>query len=335
MVNRWILFFLLTATAGLEADQRLNIVWPTPNPAYAGGQPAEDYVQPTISGRVESAFFGCVRNSGARYHEGVDLKPTARDARGEATDPVFSVMEGVVLYVNKVPWHSSYGRYIVIEHQDVQPPVITLYAHLSRIDDATREGARVAAGQTIGIMGRSAGGYTIPKQRAHVHFEIGFWLSEDFQDWYDSKRYGSKNRHGNLSGFNMIGMDPIEFFDLYRAGEVSGFQSYVDRLPVAFTLRVKSSVIPDFVRRYPSLVQGDVPPDGPAGWEIDFTSYGLPKRWRPLAATPDQSRDVRIIHHDPAIIRQHACRNALRLRGARPSLGSHTERTLQLLFGFR
>jgi peptidoglycan LD-endopeptidase LytH len=335
MVVRLIFVFLLASAGGLLGQENLNIVWPTPNPAYAAGRPAKDYVQPTVSGRVESAFFGCVRNSGARYHEGVDLKPISRDRRGEATDPIRSVMDGVVLYVNQVAGNSGYGRYIVIEHQDVRPPVMTLYAHLASVDDAIEAGARVRAGQTIGIMGRSAGGYTIPRERAHLHFELGFWITQDFQDWYDSRDYTTPNQHGALSGLNIIGMDPIDFFDRYRAGEVSGFQPYIEQLPVAFTLRVKSDRIPDFVRRYPSLVQGAIPFEGPAGWEIDFTSYGLPKRWRALRVPPDQAEQVRVIHHDPAIVAQHACRNALRIQRGVASIGSHTERTLQLLFGFR
>lgn len=326
---------LLASAVALQGEERLSIVWPTPNRAYAAGESPEHYVQPTISGRIESAFFGCVRNSGARYHEGVDLKPTVRDKRGEAADPVYSVMDGVVRYANQTAGNSGYGRYVVIEHQETVPPVTTLYAHLSRIDDAVTPGARVRSGQTIGIMGRSAGGYSIPRERSHVHFEIGFWISEEFQDWYDWKKYTTRNRHGVFSGLNIIGVDPIDFFDLYRKGEVRGFQSYVERLPIAFTLRVKTDKIPDFVRRYPSLVQGAVPPGGAAGWEIDFTSFGLPKRWRALEIPPDQTERVRVVAHDPAMVAQHACRKALRIQRGVASIGSHTERTLQLLFGFR
>lgn len=335
MVIRSILVLLLGSAAACQAAEKMSLVWPTPNPAYASGKPAEDYVQPTISGRTESAFFGCVRNSGARYHEGVDLKPTTRDARGEAVDPVYSVMDGVVLYANETPGNSGYGRYVIVEHRQARPPVITLYAHLSRIDEAARAGAEVKAGQTIGIMGRSAGGYTIPKQRAHVHFEIGFWLSEEFQSWYDSKKFGSDNHHGLLNGMNMIGFDPIDFYDRYRAGTVDGFQGYLDQLPVAYTVRVKSDRIPDFVRRYPSLVEGTIPLSNPGGWEIDFTSYGLPKRWRALRTPPDQNDRARVIRHDADIVAEHACRNAVRIAGETASIGGHTDRLLELFFGFR
>lgn len=333
MVIRFAGFLLLGSVLATQAAERLRIVWPTPNSAYATGQAPEAYIQPTVSGRVESGFFGCVRNSGTRFHEGLDLKPLTRDRNGEATDPVYSVMDGVVAHVNEVAGNSGYGRYIVVEHRQAEPAVVTLYAHLSRIDDAIAPGATVRAGQTIGIMGRSAGGYTIPKERAHVHFEIGLWISEDFQSWYDWKKFGSKNTHGVWNGMNIIGLDPIDFYDRFQAGTVTGFQSYLDQLPVAFTVRVKSDRIPDFVRRYPSLAKGAMPVKGPRGWEIDFTSFGLPKNWRPLAATPDQREKVRVIEHDSAVIAAHACIKAVKVQRDRASVDGHAERTLQLLFG--
>lgn len=335
MVIRAVFALLLGFVGAAKAAEPIQIVWPTPNPAYAQGLGAENYVQPTVSGRVESGFFGCVRNSGTRFHEGVDLKPVTRDRQGEATDPVYSVMPGVVLHVNQVAGNSGYGRYIVVEHRHVDPPVITLYAHLSKIGEEIRAGAELKAGQTIGIMGRSAGGYTIPKERAHVHFEIGFWVSERFQSWYEWKKFGSKNTHGPWNGMNIIGIDPLDFYDRFRDGTATDFHSYLTQLPVAFTVRVKSDRIPDFVQRYPSLARGPMPIKGPRGWEIDFTSSGLPKTWRALAAAPEQKERVRVIEHDPAVIALHRCRNAVRVQNGRATIGSQAEQTLQLLFGFR
>jgi peptidoglycan LD-endopeptidase LytH len=339
MVGRLLFLVLIAVWGTAQASERLAIVWPTPNPAYAEKKPPVDWVQPTVSGRWESALFGCVRNSGARFHEGLDLRPISRDSRGEATDPVYAVMDGRVAYVNPNAGHSGYGRYIIIEHRHIVPAVITLYAHLTSIDEAVTEGAEVRIGQTIGIMGRSAGGYTIPRERAHLHFEIGFWVSEDFQSWYEWKRYGSPNHHGFFNGMNMIGVNPLEFYDEYRAGTISSVQDYVDGLPVAFTVRVKSDRVPDFIRRYPTLLQGGMPVRGVGGWEIDFTSFGLPKAWRALSADLpeliDQRERTRVISHDARIVAEHACRNTVSIQRGRASIASHTERTLQLLFGFR
>ena len=335
-----LLFCLGLALSPVAAvgGESFGIIWPTPNPAFAEGGPAERYVQPTVSGLVESGLFGCVRNSGTRFHEGVDLLPTARDRRGEAIDPIFAVMDGTVLYANRVAGNSSYGCYVVLEHRQVVPPVTTLYAHLSEIDGAIDVGAEVRLGQKLGIMGRSAGGYTIPRERAHLHFEIGFWISEQFQSWYDWRRFGSANHHGLLSGMNMIGFDPIDFYDQYRSGAAVGVQSYLEQLPVAYTVRVRSSVVPDFVRRYPSLFAGAMPSGGPGGWDIDFTSFGLPVRWRALAADDPglQGKErAQVIHHNPEVAALHRCRNTLTTRRGQVVVGSHTEKMLQLLFGFR
>lgn len=333
-----IFLVLALAPAAVWAGENLQLIWPTPNPAFAEGRAAEHFIQPTVSGLVESGLFGCVRNSGTRFHEGIDLSPTARDRRGEALDPIFAVMDGTVLYVNRVAGHSSYGRYVILEHRHVVPQVTTLYAHFAEIDGAIEVGREVRLGQTLGIMGRSAGGYTIPRERAHLHFEIGFLISEQFQAWYDWRRFGSPNHHGLFNGMNMIGFDPIDFYTKYRAGDAAGFQSYLAQLPVAYTVRVRSSEVPDFVRRHPSLFEGAMPAGGPGGWEVDFTSFGLPARWRALAPNDPSLASkgrVEVIYHNSEVAALHRCRNTLTTRRGQVVVGSHTEKMLQLLFGFR
>ena len=155
-----------------------SLIWPTPNPAFQNGKPIEAYVQATVSGRVESGLFGCVRNGGSRFHEGLDLYPIKRDGRGEAVDPVYAVLPGRVVHASLNPGYSTYGRYVVIEHDQETPAYHTLYAHLASVADTIVRGARVETGTVLGIMGRSAT-YTIPRSRAHVHFEIGFRLTEE------------------------------------------------------------------------------------------------------------------------------------------------------------
>ena len=123
-----------------------SLIWPTPNPAFQNGKPIEAYVQATVSGRVESGLFGCVRNSGSRFHEGLDLYPVKRDDRGEAADPVYAVLPGRVVHVSRTSGYSSYGRYVVIEHDQETPAYHTLYAHLASLADTIVRGARVEAG---------------------------------------------------------------------------------------------------------------------------------------------------------------------------------------------
>ncbi len=126
-------FLTLSTLAGAPAPNRLDLGWPTPNPAWADGKGIEAFIQPTVSGDPQSGCFGCVRDNGFQFHEGLDLKPVARDRRGEPEDEVFAVLPGIVRHVNLRPGESSYGRYIVVEHTGVTPSVYSLYAHLARV----------------------------------------------------------------------------------------------------------------------------------------------------------------------------------------------------------
>ena len=54
-----------------------EVVWPT-TMERASIRRAEDYLQPTVSGKTESALFGMVREEGKRFHEGIDLGKFAR-----------------------------------------------------------------------------------------------------------------------------------------------------------------------------------------------------------------------------------------------------------------
>ena len=42
------------------------------------------------------------------------------------------------------------------------------------------------------------------------------------------------------------------------------------------TLRIATRKVPDFVQRYPSLLQAPLPADPVGGWEIQFDWTGLP-----------------------------------------------------------
>lgn len=315
-----------------------GIFWPTPDGSFLEGGPIEPLLQPTASGILESALFGCVRNGGRRFHEGLDIRPLRRDRRGEATDPVYAMLAGRVAYVNTVAGNSSYGRYVVIEHDGEDVPVHTLYAHLARVTTGLSAGSQVKAGQEIGVMGRSAGGYSIPRERAHLHLEIGFRKSDNFQSWYDWKRFGSANQHGTHNGMNLIGMDPLHFYETVRAGHFQGFASYVRSLPTAFTLRVATREVPDFIRRYAGLLSRPIPVEGVYGWDIDYTWYGLPKQWTPLTQNDVRTRtsgDVTLVDYDRSVF-EGKCRGTLVFGpGDAVTLGNRLQDDLRLIFGFR
>lgn len=312
-----------------------RIVWPTPNTAFMEGLPLEDFIQPTASGRIESGLFGCVRNDGRRFHEGIDLKAIQRDRRGESTDPVFAAMDGDVVYVNSVSGHSSYGRYVVIEHADFGVPVYTLYSHLRSINPAVRPGVRLQAGAPLGIMGRSAGGYVIPRERAHLHFEIGLRLSDDFQLYFDQQDFGSPNHHGNYSGINLMGLDPLDFYTLVREGRFTGFAGMIRGLPTAFALEVRTTRVPDFVRRYPALLTSPIPAQGVAGWRIEFTWYGLPKQWTPMGADAvfaGEPGQATLLEYYPERF-AGSCRSTIIERNGTTEMGDFLRARLAILFG--
>lgn len=273
---------MLLATVALRAaPDRVEIVWPTPNPAWAEGRPPTEFLQHAGSGDPESGGFGGVRSGGGQFHEGIDIKCLRRDRRGEPVDDVYAAMSGVVRHVSNVAGDSTYGRYIVLEHPEVEPAVYTLYAHLARIAPNVRTGIRVERGQVIATMGHTSGRYTIPRDRAHLHFEIGLMVTRDFQSWYDFKKFGSRNDHGPWNGMNLMGLDPLDFFNDWRAGRVKNFREYFARMPEAVRVRLAMRRIPDFALRYPALVTKPIP-EALGGWEIRFNWTGLPLALTPL-----------------------------------------------------
>jgi murein DD-endopeptidase MepM/ murein hydrolase activator NlpD len=328
---------LLFSGLALHAGERVEIVWPTPNPAWAEGRPARAYLQHAGSGDPESGGFGGVRSGGTQFHEGIDIKAMARDRRGEPTDDVFAAMNGVVRHINSHAGDSSYGRYIVLEHPDLVPPVYTLYAHLARIAPGVKEGMRVARGQTIATMGHSSGGYMIPRERAHLHFEIGVAVTRDFQRWYDERKFGSRNDHGMWNGMNLMGIDPADFMDRWRDHKVDTFQAYFGEMPTAVRLRIATRRTPDFVQRYPSLLTKPLPMLV-GGWEIRFNWTGLPFSWTPLTAAEVGGlplNEPQIVEADAAIERRERSRNLAVQRFGKWVIANDLRTVLQQLFGLR
>jgi murein DD-endopeptidase MepM/ murein hydrolase activator NlpD len=328
---------LATITAAAARD-RLELGWPTPNRAWAEGKSIAAFIQPTVSGDSTSGCFGCVRDNGFQFHEGLDLKPVARDARGEPRDEVSAVLAGVVRHVNLRPGESSYGRYIVIEHTDTAPAVYTLYAHLARVLPGIAPGARVERGQVIAIMGHSAGGYAIPRDRAHLHFEMGLMMTREFQAWYVRKRFGSPNEQGIWNGMNLMGFDPLDFYNRWRAHVVDNFQEYFLQMKAQVRLRIVTHLVPDFIRRYPSLLRAPLPAGPIGGWEIECDWTGLPFAWRPLTPaqvmgqTPNQ---VTLLEVDRTSVVQHRAKVLARRRGSGYVAGHDLDTVLQQLFGLR
>lgn len=331
-------FFILSVSVILSSSEsHADLVWPTPNPAFQNGEQIEDFVQPTVSGKKESGLFGCVRNNGHRFHEGLDLYPISRDKRGEPRDEIYAVLPGRVVYINKVAGHSNYGRYIVIEHDQESAVFHTLYAHLASVDDSISVGKRVESGAVIGIMGRSAS-KPMPRSRAHLHFEIGFRLTDHFQAWYDRQKFGSKNRHGNWNGMNLVSINPLDFYQKMRSGKVSSVYEYLKKVPTYARIRVHTSEIPDYVKRYPALVTRPYRSSSVVAWDIALSKYGVPKEWTPRfagEAIAGQPGDVSILAYNPKLLKAQTCRRVINVSHSEPKISPNTLATLKKLFGFK
>lgn len=314
-----------------------GLIWPTPNPAFQQGQSIERFIQPTVSGETHSGLFGCVRNNGSRFHEALDLFPVQRTRQGEPADPIFSVLPGRVVHVNATAGYSSYGRYVVVVHDGESPAFHTLYAHLSTIADGIQPGARVESGTPLGIMGRSSAGYRIPKERGHLHFEIGFRLTDDFQAWYERQKFGSKNRHGVWNGMNLVSIDPLGFYQAMRSGQVQNLYEYLKLLPAVARIRIFTAQVPNFVTNYPALVTRPYAGQQLVAWDIAFTQYGLPKEWTPRFAgegLEGDAGDVSVLAYSPDLLQGQSCRQVLTIRPSGPTISAGTLGSLKKLFGF-
>lgn len=322
---------------------KVRVVWPTPNPAFAQGRELASYVQPTVSGLVTSGLFGSVRSGGRQFHEGLDLLPVERDRSGEALDGVFAALAGVVRHVSAREGASSYGRYVVLEHLEESPPVYTLYAHLADIAPAVAPGASLSAGARVGRMGRSAGGYTIPKERAHLHFEIGLRMTDAFQTWYARRGFGSANTQGLYNGMNLMGVDPMDLFERDRAGSLAHLDQIFRELPAGLTLRIAHPAEPNFIKRYPSLRNDSslgpaatASPNG--GWEIDVSATGVPVRWRgigPAELVGWKRNEVRILKVDTELLAANRGRDLVKKRRGADVPGDDLQTMLELVFDLK
>lgn len=274
-----LLFFCLTALPLGATD----IVWPTTMDRAAIRTP-QDYLQPTVSGKTESALFGMVREDGKRFHEGIDIRPAKTNADGEALDLVLAAMDGQVAYLN-TNINGPYGRYVVLHHAAAEIPVYTLYAHLAKIEPSLKPAQPIRRGSVIGLMGRTSAGVSpITKDRSHLHFEVGLMLSKGFNRWYAAQPENkqSPNLHGLYNGQNLIGMDPMLILGQPKVDILAALRSQ----PTALTVGLRTNKMPDFLQNYPALMRGDT--SQVAGWYVEFSWQGMPLRWTALDAKSPQ-----------------------------------------------
>lgn len=280
-----------------------GLVWPTSNPAFANGESIEAFVQATVSGNPSSGLYGLVRNNGKKFHEGLDLYGIKFDTKKEVLDSVFAVLPGKVVYINEDASKSKYGLYVVLLHEEAGLSFYSLYAHLHSFADDLRLNHFVSEGARLGRMGNTAGGYTIPRKRAHLHFEIGVQLTNNFQSWFKSQSYKTKNWHKDWNGMNLLGVDPLDFYRSIRNNKCTDFKSYLESLPLILVLQIRSDEMPFFIQNNPSffkevgLSKSDI-----GGWEITFSRFGVPVRWKALVESElslKKEVHMSVIHYNP------------------------------------
>jgi len=113
---------------------------------------------PSIPFRVTS-MFDTPRNYANGKHEGLDLDGYD-DATGQ-TIPVVAGAAGVVATVNNTVSPNSYGKYVVIDHQNGYK---TWYCHLSSITVVS--GQTVTKGQKVGVTGATG------TNAIHLHLNL-------------------------------------------------------------------------------------------------------------------------------------------------------------------
>lgn len=284
------------ATAQL---QRLNLVLPTDNRALLEGKPEDffQFIDRTVDGVAttpwEGGQFGFVRDPRklrtgetlySRFHEGLDIKPVRRDARGEPLDEVRSIAPGEVVHAMAESGKSNYGRYIVVKHDWGYGPFCSLYAHLREIKVTV--GTKVEAGTVLGVLGYTGTG--IDQRRAHTHVELNVFLSSRFDAWHDGQ-FKTPNHNGLYNGMNLIGLDLTGLYLVLQKNPATSAAQAVTQTEAFYRVAVPGTAPMEILKTYPWLCHEALPVGAPTSWEITFSAWGLPVNVKPAAQKTSQA----------------------------------------------
>jgi murein DD-endopeptidase MepM/ murein hydrolase activator NlpD len=298
-----------------------------------GGEPK--FFAPTAPDKPwTSGSFGCVRDSGRRLHEGLDILHLQTGKRGEPTDPVMATADGTVVYFSSKPSLSNYGNYLVIRHVIEGIEVYSLYAHLSAVQTGLKIGQQIKAGEIIGTMGRTSNAETIAKDRAHVHFELDLLANDNFAGWFKTASPGERNEHGEWNGQNLYGLDVRDI--LLREHNTNANFNLLNFLRGQMELcrvLVRATNFP-YLKRYPMLILKNpvAEKEGVAGYEIALNYNGLAFALMPRAASEIKSRaKFQLLSVNEAEERANPCRHLLVQRNGHWELANEGLRELGLL----
>ena len=273
-----------TATGGL------SLVLPTDNRALLDGRPEDFYMglNMTVDSlrpeRWEGGQYGYVRDAVKtvfgrrtfrRVHEGLDIAPVGRDGRGDPVDSVRAIDRGRVAYVNASAGASSYGKYVVVEHDWSDSPVYSLYAHLA--ETYVTAGEAVDQSEPLGKMGFTGRG--LGRSRAHVHLEIALMVNQHEPLWF-AEYFGGNDLHGRFFGTNLAGVPPAELYLALEADPGLTFPEFIRSLDEGYVIDLPGGRPLDLIERYPWLgaEAAAADPASVPAWRIVFTQEGAPIR---------------------------------------------------------
>jgi murein DD-endopeptidase MepM/ murein hydrolase activator NlpD len=228
---------------------------------------------------------------------------------------------------------SNYGKYIVIRHLLEGLEIYSLYAHLSEIQPGIAAGKPVKAGDMIAIMGRTSNtSERIGKERAHCHFELNVFVSENFSSWYRKNFPGERNDHGIWNGQNLNGLDPREILLAERDGHFSMLNFLRSQTELCRVV-VRATSFP-YLKRYAPLVLKNPRADkeGVAGYEVALNYNGVAFALMPRAAAEIKGNGrIQLLSVNETEYRAHPCRKLVVQHGSRWQLTDRGEREVELL----
>jgi murein DD-endopeptidase MepM/ murein hydrolase activator NlpD len=297
-----------------------------------GGE--ERFFTPTNPGRPwSSGAFGCVRNSGTRLHEGIDIRSMKRDHDGEPIDWVVSSRSGKVVYINRNISASNYGKYIVLSHEIERLPIYTLYAHLREVKKSLAIGDALGAGEVLGVLGRTSNiKEGIPRERAHLHFEIGVRVNPKFNQWFDSWYTDGNNFHGDWNGLNLLGLDAAAILKQADAGSFRMLGHLKEEMHLCRILIFNKNF--NWLKRFPQLIDDRDPGSKRTiqTWEVDLNFNGIPVRAVPVRdEIKSRGAKYRILQVNKATLKKHPCSGLVFLKGQQWVFTSKGRRLLDLL----
>lgn len=309
---------------------------PTANRAiYDADGGGDRFFVPTVGKTWPSGCFGCVRTEGWQMHEGLDIRCLQRDKKGEPTDPVLATADGTVAYINRKPSLSNYGNYIILRHMVNGIEICSIYAHLREVRTDLKAGDAIKAGETIGILGRTANTREgISKERAHVHFELNLFVNDRFPAWYKKTYPKQRNDHGQWNGQNLLGIDPRAIFlEQQEQGAKFNLVQLIQSQPELCRVLVRETEFP-WLKRYAPLVRPNpqAAKEGIAGYEISLNFVGIPIALTPRAASEIKSKArVQLLSVNEAEYKKNPCRKIVSNRSGRWQLANNGVNLIELL----